>query len=162
LVGPSPTIWERYDAAHYLRQGDSVSREGFAATANLFMARRVVDRIGPFNARLRSSGDFELCRRATAAGFRLVYAPAARVRHISRSSAVGTWTLHRRLGAGWADLARQGDRPSAWRDPAMWPALGVVAEAAADQGPRLRRRQLLIPHIVAVVGHWSGWLTRRP
>jgi glycosyltransferase involved in cell wall biosynthesis len=159
---PSPTIWERYDRAQYLRQGDSVAKEGFAATANLFVAARVIERIGPFDAGLRSGGDFDLCKRAAASGFRLVHAPAARVHHLPRSTAAGTWALHRRLGAGWADLALRGERPTAWRDPAMWPALGVVTELAAQQGPRLRRRHLLLPHIVAITGRWLGRLTRRP
>jgi glycosyltransferase involved in cell wall biosynthesis len=158
----SPTTWERYDRAQYLHQGDSVAKEGFAATANLFVATRVIDRIGPFDGSLRSSGDFDLCRRATASGFCLVHAPAARVEHLPRSTAAATWALHRRLGAGWADLARRGARPRAMRDAAMWPALGVITEVAATQGTPLRRRELLYPHLVAVAGRWVGRLTGRP
>src|SRR5206468_1800917 len=98
-----------------------------AATANLFVEARVFDDVGPFDAGLVSSGDLDLCRRATAVGHRLVYAPDAVVVHPPRATLGETWRLHRRLGAGWAQLARRDGGPSPRRDPALRIDLGTVA-----------------------------------
>jgi glycosyltransferase involved in cell wall biosynthesis len=161
VASPSPTVWERYDRALYLRQAEHVALEGFAATANLFVTARVVQAVGPFDASLLSGGDSELCRRAGRAGFRLVHAPDARVGHLPRSTALDTWRLHRRLGGGFAVLARRGERSSAWHDPAMRTPLGAVVDAVAADGVPLRRRRLLLPHLVATGGRWTGWVMER-
>lgn len=151
-----PTWWEIYDRATYLDQERLVLDQRFAATANLFVRRSVFDQVGPFDSRLRSSGDLELCQRAVDAGFRLVYAPEARVLHRPRRTLRGTWNLHRRLGAGWADLARLGVRPRAWRDRAMLIPLSWVAHAVAERGDPLRRRQLVIVHGTVTMARWVG------
>lgn len=156
---PQPSVWERYDAALYLRQSEYVAAQGFAATANLFARAAVFAAVSGFDARLRSSGDVEWCTRARAAGFRLAYAPDAVVGHRPRTTLAETWVLHRRLGAGWAALARRGQRPSMWRDPALRLPLGAVVDAVAADGPALRRRQLAPVHAVALAARWAGRLT---
>ena len=47
---------ERYDASMNMRNDESV-REGVAKTGNLFVRRRVVERVGVFPEQLRSGGD---------------------------------------------------------------------------------------------------------
>jgi len=158
IPSPQPTVWERYDRATYLRQDRHVATESFAATANLFVRRAVIDAVGPFDATLRSSGDLELCRRAVAAGFRVVHAPDAVVRHRPRTTMRDTWALHRRLGAGWRDLARRDQRPSPWRDPALRIPLGTVVDGVAADGPPLRFRQLAPVHALAMAARWTGRL----
>lgn len=160
--GDAGTAAARYDRALYLQQDDYVTRLGFAATANLFVRREVLDRIGGFDDDLRSGGDLELCRRALSAGFALGYEPAAVVRHPPRGSARELWRLHRRLGAGWAALARRGLHPPWWRDPALrWPTLGMVVTAVNDDGPPVRRRRLAPVHAVAMTARWTGRLLGR-
>ena len=158
LPSDRPTTWERYDRATYLRQSRHVAAESFAATANLFVRRAVIEAVGPFDAGLRSSGDLELCRRAVAAGFTIVHAGDAVVRHRPRTTLRATWALHRRLGAGWRDLARRGERPPAWRDPALRIRLGTVVDEVAADGPPLRRRHLAPVHAVAMLARWTGRL----
>jgi GT2 family glycosyltransferase len=163
-VRPLPvgdSVWERYDRALYLQQQAFVERESFAATACLFTRREVFDRVGRFDPGLRSSGDWEWCRRAVRAGCTLVYEPAAVVEHLPRTTAVETWRLHRRLGAGWAVLARRGERPSALRDPALFLPLGAVVDAVAADGPPLRRRHLAPVHALATTARLVGRLTGR-
>ena len=161
IASASPSRWERYDRAVYLDQRRLIEADGLAATANLFVRAEAFAAVGPFDGRLRSSGDAEWCRRATGAGFRLAYAPAARVRHRPRTTLVDTWRLHRRLGAGWAQLSRQGRWPQPTRDPAMRLHLSAVAEATERDGPRVRRRQLVLVHSVVLAARWVGRLTGR-
>jgi glycosyltransferase involved in cell wall biosynthesis len=154
---PNPSVWARYDRAVYLDQQDYVRAQGFAATANLFVAAAVFTGIGSFDPALASSGDLEFCRRATGAGHRLGYANDAVVDHTPRATALETWRLHRRLGAGWATLARRGQRPKPWRDRALRLDLGTIA--AATEGDR--RRALVMAHAVAMAARWTGRLSGR-
>lgn len=156
-----PTVWERYDAAMYLAQDQYVAEQGFAATANLFVRAAVFERVGGFRPELVASGDQELCHRASASGFHLVYAPAARIDHHPRRSLGETWTLHRKLGSGFAELARHGERGSAWRDPALRISVHWVASRTGAHGAPLRARHIARVHAVAMAARWVGRLTRR-
>jgi glycosyltransferase involved in cell wall biosynthesis len=156
-----PTIWERYTNAVYLDQRDAIEHHGFAATANLVVRRAALDAVGGFDATLRSSGDVDLCRRATAGGASLVFAPDAVVSHWPRTTVRETWKLYRRLGAGWGVLARRGEWPPAWRDKAMRPGLAWTAERVAADGPRIRRRRLVFAHALVLAAQWVGRLSRR-
>lgn len=153
------SIWSRYDAATYLDQERFVTSESFAATVNLFARRGVFDAVGLFDGGLRSSGDWEWCRRAVGAGFSIAYAPGAVVDHRVRAGAAELWRQQRRLGAGWRELARRGDRPVLWRDPAMRWQLAAVVDAAARLDVPPRRRSLAAAHVVALSARWAGRLT---
>ena len=153
-----PTIWERYDRAVYLRQQDVVA-QGWAVTANLFARRDVFDAIGRFDATLLSGGDREWCLRATRHGFHIAYAEDAIVRHMPRTTAAEIWQLHRRVGAGLAALHRRGDVPPWWRAREHWMRLDWVIELMSRDGtPRLRRRQVLPVHGLAMAGRLYGRL----
>lgn len=156
-----PTVWERYDRATYLRQGELVAQQGFAATADLWVRRDAWQAVGPFDASLRSSGDLEWGRRASAAGAPVVFAPEVVVVHAPRSSARATWALHRRLGAGWAVLAARGEWPALRQDRAWRVPLGLVVDQVAADGPPLRRRSLAPVHALAMTARLSGRLTGR-
>lgn len=157
---PAPTVWERYDRAVYLRQ-ESLVAQGFAATANLWVDRAVLDEVGLFDASLRSSGDLEWGRRAGRAGHRVAYAADVVVAHVPRTTAAATWRLHRRLGAGWAALAARGQWPSVRADPALRLPLGTVVDAVAADGPPLRRRHLALVHALATAARVTGRVTGR-
>jgi glycosyltransferase involved in cell wall biosynthesis len=156
---PNPSVWERYDRATYLRQERFVEEQGFAATANLFVRKAVFDDIGGFKPELVASGDLELGQRARAAGFSLVYADDASVLHHPRATLRDTWELHRKLGSGFAELARAGMRPSPLRDEALRVPLGVVIDEVTADGGYVQRRQLLPVHVVAMTARWVGRLT---
>jgi glycosyltransferase involved in cell wall biosynthesis len=152
----------RYDAALYLDQEAYVTDQGFAATANLFVRTDVAREVGGFDARLRSGGDLDFCRRAVTAGHRLAYSPDAVVRHRPRATYGELWRLHRRLGAGWAALARQGKRPPFWKDPALrWPTFEMVVRRVNETEPPLRRRRLAAVHATAMAARWTGRLLGR-
>jgi len=161
MASASPTVWERYDRATYLKQDRFIALERFAATANLFVRTTVFERVGVFVPELTASGDLEFGQRATDAGFRLDYAAEARVLHHPRTTARDTWALHRKLGMGFSELARHGIRGSARKDPALRTRLGTVVQAVAEDGPPLRFRTLAPVHAVVLAARWVGRLTGR-
>ena len=66
-LSDSPSAAELVDAGRFLRQRRYV-QEGFGATANLFVQRRVFDSLGGFDEHLRSGGDYEFGLRCSLAG----------------------------------------------------------------------------------------------
>ena len=156
-----PTIAERYDRAVYLRQEDLVRQHGWAVTANLVVRRSVFDALGLFDPALPSGGDRELCLRAGAAGFGLVYAPGAVVGHRPRTRMREIWRVNRRIGSGMRRRRPEHGRGNWWRDPELRQPLEWVVQCVAEDGPPLRRRRLAGVHAVAMAGRWIGLLTGR-
>jgi glycosyltransferase involved in cell wall biosynthesis len=156
-----PTVWERFDAGHHVDQRKYVEELGFAATANLLVRRCVYESVGGFDAVMTSGGDRAFCVRATAAGFRLAYAPGAAVRHGTRRTAAATWRLHRRLGAGLRQLHRRGMQPPWWRDDQMLLPLGWAAEVASGPDRRYRHREMLPLAALIVAARAAGRVVGR-
>ncbi len=90
-----------------------IGERGFAITANLFTFRAVFERVGEFDAGLRSAGDREWCLRAVAKGEVLAYAGTAIVRHPRRSTRGEFFRKQLRLVGGRMALLRR-ERPG-WR-----------------------------------------------
>jgi len=103
--GPRPTIAERYETSVHFRQDLYVKDGHFAATANMFTTRDVIDRIGMFNPNLKSSGDKEWGERAASSGFQGFHESRAIVGHPGRS--LGELLRKaRRLAGGRVDYQR--------------------------------------------------------
>ncbi|MBE9076328.1 glycosyltransferase family 2 protein [Romeria aff. gracilis LEGE 07310] len=81
-----PNPIELYDSLFYLQQKIYVEEQGWGATANLFTHKHIFEKVGFFNANLKSGGDAEWGRRVTAAGYTAVYAEDCCVFHPARSS----------------------------------------------------------------------------
>ncbi|HEY7510612.1 MAG TPA: glycosyltransferase [Vicinamibacteria bacterium] len=113
---PRPS--ELYETAAAFRQKDYVERWRFGATANLMTRRDVFETVGGFDGRLRSLGDREWGRRVFQAGYDLVYADDAVVRHPARASLFDLWRRAARTAGGFFDLVRTAGYPAraAWRD----------------------------------------------
>ena len=99
FAGDVPTPAEWVDSIRHLQQELYVSRDGYAATCNLGVARRVLDHVR-FDPTLRTGGDAEFCRRATNAGYRLVYAPEAVIDHPARATTSDLLKKVRRIAGG--------------------------------------------------------------
>lgn len=84
VASPRPTGAEICDSMANLRVERYIREEGAAPTANLFVRAAVFAALGPFPGQVQSGGDRLFTRRATAAGFKLVYAPEAEVAHPTR------------------------------------------------------------------------------
>jgi glycosyltransferase involved in cell wall biosynthesis len=116
LPNDALTIAALYDRTFYLRQDVHASRGHFAITANLFTSRQMFDRVGLFNCRLMSGGDFEWGRRATETGARIIYLPTAIVLHADRSTVRSVAAKSRRVAGGLIQLELEAER--GWRSHA--------------------------------------------
>lgn len=110
VTGPRPTGPGLWDSLNGLRQ-DRYVAQGWAATANLVVARETVARVGVFAGEMLSSGDREWGTRATAAGVRAVYSADAEVDH----PVYGSWPMLtrkvRRINGGTQDFRRRRGLP---------------------------------------------------
>lgn len=79
-----PTAVELYERCFALNQQLYVERRNYSATANLFAFRSTFDRVGPFDLRLKSSGDKEWGQRVARHGYRAAFVETVRVQHPAR------------------------------------------------------------------------------
>lgn len=86
-----PSLIEAYQMVIGFPQEDHLKTFQGAATANVWTRRAVIDRVGPFDATLKSYGDFEWGSRVFRAGYGQMYAADVVVQHPARS----TWTALR-------------------------------------------------------------------
>ena len=76
-----PSTVELYESILAFRQQDCIEKHHYSVTANLFTWKRVIERVGVFNSRLKSNGDIEWGNRVYAQGYRQVYAKDVLVKH---------------------------------------------------------------------------------
>ena len=81
-----PTAVELYDCITYLDQKRYVEEYKFGATANLFTSKKVFQKVGLFNDKLKSWGDKEWGNRVFSWGYSLSYADDCCVAHPARYS----------------------------------------------------------------------------
>jgi GT2 family glycosyltransferase len=86
---------------------------GAAPTGNLLVRRTAFESVGGFAEGIRSAGDFDLCWRAQAAGWRLLRRPDAGVAHHHRDDLVSFLAMIARYGAGasWINRRYPGASP---------------------------------------------------
>ena len=77
--------------------------EHFGVTANLFTYRAVINKIGDFNADLKSGGDKEWGNRAFNAGYQQAYAEGACIKHPARHSWSQLYKRVTRINGGLHD-----------------------------------------------------------
>ena len=96
---PAKSPAELYDSVTNMQIKENIETRKVSKTANLFSWKHVFDKIGLFPAHLKSGGDVIWTKKATDAGFQLVYAPQAEVFHPART----LWPLMQkqyRVGGG--------------------------------------------------------------
>ena len=128
---PSPSTVELVDMGRFFRQRQYV-KEGFAATANLFIRRSVFDMVGGFDEALRWGGDYELGRRCLRAGIPIEYSESAVVDHRPRSSLGDLLRKGEHVGYGAGQIARRGGS-----------SLGALVKRAGERLTLTRRRGLI-------------------
>ena len=99
-----PTMVELYESIMGLPQQMFLERYHYGATANLLTTRQVIEQVGEFDERLKSSGDVEWGQRVYAQGYQLVYAESVLVKHPTQVSFREFYTRTRRLAGGHYDL----------------------------------------------------------
>ncbi|MDJ0742883.1 MAG: glycosyltransferase [Xenococcaceae cyanobacterium MO_167.B27] len=81
-----PNAVELYDSVSFFNQQQYVEEENYGATANVFAYKWVFERVGLFNAQLKSGGDKDWGQRVFAKGYTLTYAEEVRIAHPARYS----------------------------------------------------------------------------
>ncbi|GLP98281.1 hypothetical protein GCM10007891_01350 [Methylophaga thalassica] len=89
----------KFDSVTAFNQQHNVNK-GVSVTANLFVRRDVLDKVGSFNATLMSGGDMDWNKRATELGYGLTYSPQTRVGHPARKSIEELIRKSRRITGG--------------------------------------------------------------
>lgn len=77
---------ELFEMITALPQEELVTKMKFGATANIFTFKQIFETVGFFNLSLPSGGDLEWGRRVSSAGYQVVYAPKALVKHPARKT----------------------------------------------------------------------------
>lgn len=164
-LSPRPHPAEFVDRVRHLQQQSYVTRQGYAATANLAVRREVLRRLR-FNGSLQTGGDVEFGRCAKAAGFRLVYSPVAAVEHPARRDPAALRRKITRICDGMAPRAaywrgrqvpparpRRGVATSAWRDGVsrnpIWLARAVLLDWSCQR--RIVRSAVAVGAVVEPV-----------
>lgn len=109
-VGEDPSLSALVDAWRFLDQR-RWARQGFGATANLWVRRDVFECVGIFQGRLISGGDAEFGHRVTAAGFHVRYAHGVAVGHPPRGEFRELARKAFRMGFGAAQQIRHAEGP---------------------------------------------------
>lgn len=110
----SPFGAGRMSTRYRQRPLDLAATETSLSSANLFVRRRAIDRVGAFDPRLWPNEETELLRRIERAGGRIAYDPSIVVFHHRRPGLAGFARQCRGYGRGRArQLYLSGERPSA-------------------------------------------------
>jgi glycosyltransferase involved in cell wall biosynthesis len=81
----NPNLAEIYDMVFGFDQ-ESSSKSGLSVTANLFVKREIIDRVGLFKSSMLSGGDTDWSKRASKIGIGLSYSDQVQISHPARSS----------------------------------------------------------------------------
>jgi glycosyltransferase involved in cell wall biosynthesis len=106
-----PNAFERYEKAVSHRQEDYIGKHNFGATVNLFSSKQVYEKVGLFDANLKSRGDLEWGQRVVNSGYIPVYTEEAVVRHPARRSLRELFKRNVRLAGGRVDQRRYSKLP---------------------------------------------------
>lgn len=98
---------ELYESLTTFQQKEQLERYHYGSTANVFTFRAVLDRVGRFDAKLKSNGDFEWGRRVAAHGYAQAYAEAVCIAHPARHSWAQLYKRATRLAGGIYDAQIQ-------------------------------------------------------
>ncbi|MCP4602709.1 MAG: glycosyltransferase [Proteobacteria bacterium] len=113
-----PNIYEHFDAGRKFNQRAFVEQSGFAATANFFVRRELIDQYGEFRDDLISGGDYEFGRRLTEADEKMIYSVSAMVKHPARDTLRAILKKTQRIAEGerqLQDLGLYERREISWR-----------------------------------------------
>lgn len=99
-----PTAVEIYESVTYLQQKSHIEKGKYGATANIFTFKRIVDKVGNFNSKLKSRGDAEFGQRVFAHGYSLIYADDCCVAHPARYSFAQLYKRIVRIKGGTHEL----------------------------------------------------------
>lgn len=83
-IPDKPNLVELYETIHSFKQEVFINRNNYAATANLFTSKEIMNQVGNFNSNMKSNGDIEWCLRANKLNISLNYCKDVIVNHPAR------------------------------------------------------------------------------
>lgn len=104
--GETERLAGKYNRLTDLQIGRFVRRMRFAPTCSLLVRRSLLNDLGPFDPRFRSSGDLEFGHRVDDAGRTLYYAPQVLMYHPARTTVRSLVRKSYRIGRGKLELHR--------------------------------------------------------
>lgn len=127
------------------------ARYGTSVTANWLSPKAVLDRFGPFDASLKSGGDFKLSRQISQAGYRVVYCDEMIVRHPPRSTLRALLGKRRRIiGGNWMKTLPSASKPVRLAAAINRGAVGRTIETLKTRDLSLLQRLRVVGAIAAV------------
>ncbi len=101
-----PNVAEVLSVATHLKQDRFLRTGGWAAFANAFASRQVMERVGPMKSELMLNEEIEWGQRIRAAGYTCAYAAEAVVRHPARATIVQHCQRAMRHEFSWRQLRK--------------------------------------------------------
>ncbi|KKD36535.1 glycosyltransferase [Limnoraphis robusta] len=95
---------ELYESITAFPQKELLEKHRYGAGANLLTWKQVIEKVGVFDATLKSSGDVEWCRRIFDSGYQQIYSEETCVQHPARTSWLELYKRTIRLVGGIYDL----------------------------------------------------------
>lgn len=105
MIIKKPSISSAYNFIHGFNVENSIRNENYTPTSNLVIRREIINKVGTFDSRLESGGDFEFGERVHSASFVLNYADDIILYHPTRSNYKSLINKARRIGRGNAEMA---------------------------------------------------------
>ncbi len=164
-----PTMVELYDRMTAFPQERLLNQLHGGATANVFTWRHVIEKVGSFNAQLKSHGDLEWGGRVHAQGYAQVYAASAWVEHPARSSLQELYVRTQRLAGGSYDLQLE-QAQSVWERQVVFlrtllqhlvPPVFFVLNAFSNADLSGIGQKLKVSLVMVMVRYVSAWETLR-
>ncbi|MEM6393905.1 MAG: glycosyltransferase family 2 protein [Planctomycetota bacterium] len=149
---------EVYERVWAFRQDVNVRWYHYGVTANLFVPRGVLDRVGGFDEEQLSGGDRAFGNTLKQAGVGLVYGEHAVVRHPARRSLSGLLRKRRRVIGGVVRLEVQENR-SGWRHDLGFfipTPRRLLAGVRSDRLTR-RRDRLVLVFVNTLMLYTTAW-----
>jgi len=143
------TASELFEKCFAFRQADN-ARNGVCVTANWCSPRALIEKLGGFDSTVKSGGDHKLAASIAAAGYRVVYAGDAIVRHPARTSFQELTSKRRRvIGGVYNTQCRDGRKSfpiflASLLKETLLRMYGVATRAQLRPMDRLRLNGLLI------------------
>lgn len=159
---PPPTVATMLSVATHLRQEQFV-RGHWAALANVFTSRAVLNHVGTLNPAYLSSGETEWCARVHAAGYQIVYAARAEVRHPARATTASLLKRAVRFEYAWRQLRREAHIGRGVRfwigQHLVWPLQGlrrnVWNQSSRTSFEKMQMSALTLLLMTVRVGAWA-------
>ena len=106
-----PTAAELFEKITAFRQKEYIERWHFAAPANAFTTKSIIEKVGLFDGTLKSGADVEWGNRIFKAGYRQIYASDAYIQHPARQTLKQVLSKHARVVGGLYDIRKKKDYP---------------------------------------------------